>query len=251
MAKQNHSLTVITVVKNDQKNIEKTIKSVISNKKGLKFEYIIIDGKSVDKTLSIIKKYKGKINKIISEKDNGIYDAMNKGIRRSKNDIIVFCNSGDFFYKNALKKIIKIFNSKNIDYVFGTVVRNYTEKKIIKFSLDPERIYYNFDFATAHSTGFFLKRNIYQKIGLYDLRFKCSSDFDLYFRMIKKGYTGSVTNKKELIGNVASGGFSSKISFFEHLIEESKIRIKNKQNLFFIGIIFVNAIFKKLLKNLF
>ncbi len=251
MAKQNHSLTVITVVKNDQKNIEKTIKSVISNKKGLKFEYIIIDGKSVDKTLSIIKKYKGKINKIISEKDNGIYDAMNKGIRRSKNDIIVFCNSGDFFYKNALKKIIKIFNSKNIDYVFGTVVRNYTEKKIIKFSLDPERIYYNFDFATAHSTGFFLKRNIYQKIGLYDLRFKCSSDFDLYFRMIKKGYIGSVTNKKELIGNVASGGFSSKISFFEHLIEESKIRIKNKQNLFFIGIIFVNAIFKKLLKNLF
>jgi len=244
-------LTVITVVKNDQKNIEKTIKSVISNNKGFKLEYIVIDGKSQDKTLSIIKKYKNKISKIISEKDNGIYDAMNKGIDISKNDIIVFCNSGDFFYKSSLRKVIQIFNSKNVDYVFGTVVRNYTKKKIIKFSLNPKRIFYNFDFATAHSTGFFLKREVYKKIGVYDLKFKCSSDFDLYFRMIKKGYIGSVTKKKDLIGNVASGGFSSKISFFEHLIEETKIRLKNKQNLLFIIIIFMNAIFKKLLKNLF
>ena len=129
MTKHNHSLTVITVVRNDQENIEKTIKSVISNNKGFKLEYIIIDGKSQDKTLSIIKKYKNKISKIISEKDYGIYDAMNKGINISKNDIIVFCNSGDFFYKNSLKKVIQIFNSKNVDYVFGTVVRNYTKKK--------------------------------------------------------------------------------------------------------------------------
>ena len=251
MTKHNHSLTVITVVRNDQENIEKTIKSVISNNKGFKLEYIIIDGKSQDKTLSIIKKYKNKISKIISEKDYGIYDAMNKGINISKNDIIVFCNSGDFFYKNSLKKVIQIFNSKNVDYVFGTVVRNYTKKKIIKFSLNPKRVFYNFDFATAHSTGFFLKRDVYKIIGLYDLKFKCSSDFDLYFRMVKKGFIGSVTKKKDLIGNVASGGFSSKISFFEHLIEETKIRLKNKQNLLFIIIIFMNAIFKKLLKNLF
>ena len=251
MTKHNHSLTVITVVRNDQENIEKTIKSVISNNKGFKLEYIIIDGKSQDKTLSIIKKYKNKISKIISEKDYGIYDAMNKGINISKNDIIVFCNSGDFFYKNSLKKVIQIFNSKNVDYVFGTVVRNYTKKKIIKFSLNPKRVFYNFDFATAHSTGFFLKRDVYKIIGLYDLKFKCSSDFDLYFRMIKKGYIGSVTKKKDLIGNVASGGFSSKISFFEHLIEETKIRLKNKQNFIFIVIIFINAILKRMLKNLF
>ena len=141
MTKHNHSLTVITVVKNDQENIEKTIKSVISNNKGFKLEYIVIDGKSQDKTLSIIKKYKSKISKIISKKDNGIYDAMNKGINISKNDIIVFCNSGDFFYKNSLRKIIQIFNSKNVDYIFGTVVRNYTKKKIIKFSLNPKRIF--------------------------------------------------------------------------------------------------------------
>lgn len=250
MAIKNHSLTVITVVKNDQNNIEKTIKSVIFNK-DKKVEYIIIDGKSTDKTLSVIRKYKKNINKIISEKDKGIYDAMNKGIKNSKNDIIVFCNSGDFFYRNSLKKILKIFNKENVDYVFGTVLRNYTKNKILKSKLIPNRIFYNFDFATAHSTGFFLKKKIYKKIGLYDIKFKCSSDYDFYLRMIKKGYKGIVTNKKDLIGNVASGGFSSKVSFLDHLKEESKIRIKNKQNLLLILLIFINSYTKNFFKNLF
>jgi len=247
MAIKNHTLTVITVVKNDQNNIEKTIKSVILNKSN-KIEYIIVDGKSKDKTLSVIKKYKKKIDKIISEKDKGIYDAMNKGIKRSKNEIIVFCNSGDFFYKGSLKKILNIFNKKKVDYVFGTVLRNYTKNKIIKSKLNPDRIYYNFDFATAHSTGFFLKKKIYKRIGLYNTRFKCSSDYDLYFRMIRNNFVGIVNNKKDLIGNVASGGYSSKISFLEHQIEEAKIRINNKQNIFFIIIIFLNAMIKKLFK---
>ena len=244
MTNHNHSLSVITVVKNDQKNIEKTIKSVIANKKSLNLEYIIIDGKSDDKTLSIIKKYKKKIDKIISEKDKGIYDAMNKGINLSNNDIIVFCNSGDFFYKNSLKKIINIFNRKDYDFMFGTVVRNYTKSKIIKSRYNPKRIYYNFDFATAHSTGFFLKKKIYNKIGKYNLKFKCSADYDLYFRLIKNGYKGSVSKKNDLIGNIASGGFSSKIGFFEHLFEETKIRIHNHQNLIFVILIVLNSLLK-------
>ena len=251
MTNHNHSLSVITVVKNDQKNIEKTIKSVIANKKSLNLEYIIIDGKSRDKTLSIIKKYKKKIDKIISEKDKGIYDAMNKGINLSNNDIIVFCNSGDFFYKNSLKKIINIFNRKDYDFIFGTVVRNYTKSKIIKSKYDPSRIYYNFDFATAHSTGFFLKKKIYNKIGKYNLKFKCSADYDLYFRLIKNGYKGSVSKKNDLIGNIASGGFSSKIGFFEHLFEETKIRIHNRQNLIFVILIFLNSLLKFFFKSFF
>ena len=99
----NYSLTVITVVKNDENNIEKTIKSIISNN-SVKLEYIIVDGKSTDQTLSIIDKHRSKIDKIISENDHGIYDAMNKGIENSKNDIIVFCNSGDFFMMVHLLK---------------------------------------------------------------------------------------------------------------------------------------------------
>ena len=176
---------------------------------------------------------------------------MNKGIRVSNNNIIVFCNSGDFFYKNAINKIDDLFKKKNVDYVFGTVVRNYTKQTIVKYKLNPKKIFFNFDFATAHSTGFFLKRKVYNEIGVYDTKFNCSADYDLYFRMVKKGYKGLVTNKKDLIGNVASGGFSSRISFFDHLIEETKIRFKNNQNTLIILIIFFYSIIRKLFKNLF
>ena len=87
--------------------------------KRVNIEYVIIDGKSEDNTLNIINKYKKQITKIISQRDRGIYDAMNKGIKVSKNDIIVFCNSGDFFYKNSLKKIMKILIKRKLIMFLG------------------------------------------------------------------------------------------------------------------------------------
>ena len=244
------TLSIITVVKNDESNIEKTIKSII-NQKNIKLEYIVIDGNSSDKTLAVINNYQKNINKIISENDDGIYDAMNKGIINSTGDIIAFCNSGDIFYDNSLSKVVNIFNNKNFDYVFGSVLRNYMGgKQILKYNLNPKRIFYNFDFATAHSTGFFLKQKIYKKIGLYDLKFRCSSDYDLYLRLIKRKFIGASTAKKDLIGNVASGGFSSKISFFSHLLEETKIRLNNNQSIFVVIVLFLNAIIKNIIKKL-
>ncbi len=245
---QNYLLSVITVVKNDQDNIEKTIKSILSQKK-INYEYIIIDGKSKDSTLKKIKKYKSKIKKIISEHDTGIYDAMNKGLKNSKGDVVVFCNSGDTFNKNSLRKVMKMFNEKNYDFIFATVMRNYTKSQILKSGYNFKRFLYNFDFATSHTTGFFLKKKIYEKIGYYDTKFKISADYDLYFRLYKGKFFGGSTKKKDIIGNVVSGGFSSKISFFEHLIEEAKIRIHNKQNILLVIIIFINSLIKKLFKK--
>lgn len=240
-------LSIITVVKDDEKNISKTIKSIINQKKS-NIEYIIIEGKSIDGTLNKIKKYKNKIDKIISQKDKGIYDAMNKGIKIAKGEIIVFCNSGDFFYKDSLSEIIKIFKKDKYDFVFGTVVRNYTKSKILKHGFNFERIKYNFDFATSHTTGFFLKKKIYKMIGYYNTKFKISADYDLYFRLYKKRLKGGFTPKNLKIGNVASGGYSSKVSYFNHLIEETKIRFHNKQSIFLIFILFINSVLKNPLK---
>ena len=90
-------LSVITVVKNDEGNIEKTIKSVLSQKKYLSFEYIVLDGKSNDSTFKIVKKYKNEIDYIESKRDNGMYFALNKGIKLANGKYIGILHSGDLF----------------------------------------------------------------------------------------------------------------------------------------------------------
>ena len=246
---RNPYFSIITVVKNDQKNIKSTIKS-IKAQKFRKFEYIVIDGNSKDRTIDQIIKLKNSVNLLITENDKGLYDAMNKGVKHSKGRVIVFVNSGDLLTKNALKIIYKIFlKNEKIDFVFGTVRRKYTKGTLLKSGFNKKKLYYNFDFATSHSTGFFLKKKSFKKIGLFNLKYKCSADYDLYFRaIIKNNFKGLSNNKSELIGIVQSGGFSSKFSFLEHLIEETKIRIDNKQNIFIILMIIINSLIKKFLK---
>ena len=132
--------SIITVVKNDEVNIEKTIKSIL-NQNYKNFEYILIDGKSRDKTFQNIKKYKKNLSYILSEKDKGIYYAMNKGIRRATGKIIVFVNSGDILTKNALKIISNKFKLDNkLDFVFGTVKRHYTKSTILKYGFNKNKI---------------------------------------------------------------------------------------------------------------
>ena len=241
--------SIITVVKNDENNIDKTIKSIMGQ--SLKdFEYIIVDGKSSDNTLKKIMIFKKKINLLISEKDKGIYFAMNKGAKISNGEVILFVNSGDILTKNALKIIKKKFmENKNIGFIFGTVKRHYTTGPIYKYGINQKRLLYNFDFATSHSTGFFIKKNIFKRMRYFNTIFKISADYDLYFRLIiKNKIKGISTKKNELIGVMKSGGYSSKISFINHLKEEMKIRYYNGQNLFFLSLIFFNSIIKNLFK---
>ena len=92
---------------------------------------------------------------------------------------------------------------------------------------------------------FFLKKKIFDKFGLFNVKYKCSADYDLYYRLlITKKIFGGFTEKKDVVGIVKSGGYSSKISLLSHIIEETKIRFDNKQNIFFIILIFLNAVIK-------
>ena len=243
--------SIITVVKNDELNIEKTIKSIL-NQNFKNFEYIVIEGSSHDKTYDNILKYKRDIDIIVSEKDNGLYYAMNKGAALASGDFVVFVNSGDILTPTALKIIHdKISINPKVDFIFGTVKRHYTKDIILKFGFDSKRLKFNFDFATSHSTGFFVKKSKFEQIGYFDTQYKCSADYDVYYKLIiLSKLKGISTNRDELIGEVSSGGFSSKLSFYDHLLEEMKIRYNNKQNKILIIFISINAVIKHYTKKL-
>lgn len=228
-------ISIITVVKNGSKNIKRCVESV-QNQKNINVEHIIIDGDSRDNTLRIIKKYSNKIDYWISEKDEGIYDAMNKGLRLANGSYIGILNSDDFYKKDSLKTVIKYFKKfKNLDYLFGTVY-----KKKILCGFWPKKIKWKFNIYSAHSVGFFIKKDTQKKIGLYDNNFKFCADRDLIYRLVKESnFKGMATKKNELIGYFSPGGVSESMSFFSRLIEETKIRIKNKQNLLIVLILFL------------
>ena len=244
-------ISIITVVKNSADVIENTIKSVISQSYK-NIEYIIVDGNSNDGTLEKIKKYDKQINYWCTIADKGLYDAMNFGLRLATGKIIGILNAGDIYTQSSFKIIENYFlKNKNLSFLFGTVERNYLgNNMILKTGFNRKKIKYNFDSHTCHSSGFFIKSEIQKEIGLYNLNYKCSSDYNLFYKLFSNNnFEGDSTTKNELIGIVASGGFSSKFGFWNRLKEEIQIRIDNKQNIFLISIIFLNAILKHYMKK--
>jgi glycosyltransferase involved in cell wall biosynthesis len=182
-------ISVITVSWNSAKTIKDTIDSVLSQTyKNL--EYIIIDGDSVDNTKQIVREYKSRIIKFISEPDNGIYDAMNKGILYSSGDIIAILNSDDFYNTPfVLENVIAEFINKNVDCVFGDLfyVDNQDTDKVLRYWKSSEYIPGSFSkgWHPPHPS-FFVNRETYKKYGLFDLSFKVSSDFEIMLRFLEK-----------------------------------------------------------------
>ena len=236
--------SIITVVLNAKEDLIETIKS-LKEQSHKDFEYIIIDGGSTDGTIEVINKNLDIIDKWISEKDSGIYDAMNKGLDLCEGNYIGMLNAGDKYTPNALSIINGYLNIDNIDFIFGSVM-----KKILRHSLRKYRIYWNFDFASSHSSGFFIKNEAQKKLGKYNLKYKISSDYDLFYRMIvKEKMQGLATKKNDLIGIFKSGtSYSSKFSFIDHLYEETIIRLDNNQNVFLVLLIYSLHYFKNLNK---
>jgi glycosyltransferase involved in cell wall biosynthesis len=235
------TFSIITVVLNGEKYIENTIKSVLRQKKS-SYEYIIIDGGSSDNTLNIIKKYSQKITYWVSQKDNGIYDAFNKGMILSQGKYIGIVNSDDVYNKNAFKIMSKyIKKNPNLDFFFGSVKKHWG----ILHGYRPEKINYSWGFYSSHSTGFFIKRTSAKKVGLYNLKYKYHADYDYFYRMIvKMQMKGMATKKNEVIGIFRRGGFSSTIPYKRLFFEEIKIRYNNKQSLLLISIIIIYKIIK-------
>ena len=227
------SFSIITVSLNEKK-IFKTFKS-LKSQSYKNFEHIVIDGGSDDETINIIKKNSHNISYWVSEKDKGIYDAMNKGIKLAKGDIIGILNADDYYYKNTLKIVKGYFEKYNIDFLFGSVM-----KERLMHGFWPEKIFWKFNIYPSHSGGFFIKRKAQKTIGYYNLKYKYSSDRDLIYRMIvKHKFRGMTSNKYQILSKFDLSGISSRVSFLKRLMEETRIRLDNKQNFIFVIFLFI------------
>lgn len=183
-------VSIITVAYNSGETIEDTIKSVLSQTYP-DIEYIIKDGGSTDDTLKICRRYEPLFNgrmKIISESDGGIYDAMNKGIEAATGEVVGLLNSDDFFTSNDIvETIVRSFRENDIDACYGDV--HFVSKDNLKhcvryYSSRPFRRWMmRLGFMPAHPS-FYVKREIYDKYGLFDTSYKIAADFDNVLRLI-------------------------------------------------------------------
>ena len=179
-------LSIITVCFNSQNTLQRTIHSVASQTYP-DIEYIIIDGDSRDNTLRLIEKNQSLINRWVSEPDEGIYDAMNKGIAMATGDVIGLLNSDDVFYsETAAATIMRRFENPDIDIVHGGLnFINNKSKLIRKWQGSP---YGTGAFARgwhpAHPT-FYVRREVYAKLEPYDTTMPVAADFEMMLRAIE------------------------------------------------------------------
>jgi glycosyltransferase involved in cell wall biosynthesis len=222
MQVKNILFSIITVVYNDEDNIEKTILSVLAQTYR-NIEYIIIDGASTDRTLSVINKYKDRVSKIISEPDLGIYDAMNKGINIAKGDYISLLNSGDTYERDTCQIVSNKINELKADIYHG-MIRVFDDKQLI--SIQGCTIHNIKNSMINHPTCF-VSKQIYSK-NTYDLRYKSASDYDFIIKNYNDGAVFCFIEK--ILANFYLGGISSSKN---GLLETTRILYKYK----YIGLI--------------
>ncbi len=209
-------VSIITVCKNAAATIEKTIQSVISQGYP-EIEHIIIDGNSTDGTLNILDKYRENIAFIISERDTGVYNAMNKGIKRATGDILYFLNANDILYnEKIIEKVVNIFMKKDIQILWGDLIAINEENKqeTLQKSDNADKFFWMSQ-CLCHQVIFY-KRELFENYGLYDENYKIAADYDFNLKCliknrIKHSYLPEVAAKFTLGGFSTSEVFSGKI----------------------------------------
>lgn len=182
-------VSIITVSYNSAATLNDSIKSVLSQTYP-DIEYIVVDGASKDGTLDIIKEneplFKGRM-KWVSEKDNGIYDAMNKGIRMASGDVVGILNSDDYFTSDdVIERMVVEFNNPQIDAVYGDIhfINDSHPDKCVRYysSKHFRPLWLRFGFMPAHPS-FYCRREVYEKAGLYKTDYKIGADYDMMVRL--------------------------------------------------------------------
>ncbi|MDQ6903975.1 MAG: glycosyltransferase [Bacteroidota bacterium] len=174
-------LSIITVNLNNAEGLQKTMESVFAQTFS-DYEYLIIDGDSTDGSKELIKKHQNELGYWVSEKDEGIYSAMNKGIVKARGEYLLFLNSGDYLFTNF--SLFELFqDSEDEDIVYGNVYVIDEEKKWIKTY--PSKLSFSFFLGDSlHHQSCIIKRHLFDKLGLYNTEFKIISDWEFCMNAI-------------------------------------------------------------------
>lgn len=208
-------ISIITATFNSARTLKDTIQSVLrqTNKD---FEYLIIDGGSTDETIDIVKSYESEFSgrlKWVSEKDQGIYDAMNKGIKMASGDVVGILNSDDYFTSDdILQTVADAFKCQEIDAIYGDIhfIRDGNPQKCIRYysSRMFRPFWLRFGFMPAHPS-FYCKREVYERAGGYRLDYAIGSDYDMMVRLFKQYKIVSCYINKDFV-TMRTGGASTR-----------------------------------------
>ncbi|ELP5730583.1 glycosyltransferase [Vibrio vulnificus] len=220
--KSDYIISVVTVCYNAEKTIRDTLESIKSQKKS-DIQYIVVDGGSNDDTLEILGEYSDIIDILLSEKDKGIYDAMNKGIALASGRYISFLNADDFYGEGALERVATELTASSdtdamlVDCIF---LNESGSESLFKMSLDKPRLHYQIPFM--HPSAF-ISRRFLSVDNNFDVKYKLAADCDFLQRFLKFNPKISVCNAKVFM---RTGG-ASDTGFFKSRIEYFNISIKN------------------------
>src|ERR1700749_2775863 len=211
-------VSIITVCYNSAETIENTIRSVISQDYN-NIEYIIVDGKSTDNTLHIAEKYKDTISKIISERDEGLYFAINKGIAAASGDIIGILHADDFYTNNqVIYTVVKAFNENRTDTIYGDlqyVDRNDSSKIIRHWRSGAYNDGLFLKGWMPPHPSFFVRKSCYEKYGVFNTILRSAADYELMLRFLYKNKC-STSYIPEVLVKMRVGG-KSNISFMNRI----------------------------------
>jgi glycosyltransferase involved in cell wall biosynthesis len=204
-------VSIITIAYNSQETIADTIRSVIGQDYS-EIEYIIVDGGSRDQTVEIVKSFGAGVTKWVSEKDKGIYDAMNKGVAMATGDVIGILNSDDFYADNrVISDVVRSFQASGADGLYADLVyvnRDQPDKTVRSWKAgDYRHGKFLSGWMPPHPT-FFVHRNCYEKFGSYTLELRSAADYELMLRFIHK-HQISMTYLPRVITKMRLGGQSN------------------------------------------
>jgi len=245
-------VSIVTTTYNSAATVRDTLESV-KMQEHPNIEHIVVDGRSSDSTVDIVSSYPH-VAQFVSEEDQGLYDAINKGIRMSTGDIVGILNSDDFFPEaDVISSIVSVFEKERVDAVYGDIafVKPEDLRKIVRYysskKFHPKK--FARGYMPAHPS-FYVKRSCFEKLGYYQLDYKIAADFELLMRFFMDPHITSRYIQKVIV-YMRTGGVSNKNVLSRYILNKEIIKACKENgvdtNMLYVSLKYFNKIFEYIL----